>query len=251
MPVLSGNHQYDTVADVNSRVRSAVNDNNGQLYPDGSAALLNAVRNAYNWLYGQIVRLQGQPFTVTISDVAYTPGVTAGQEENISGLLPIDMYMPITVYYRLNTSEEYREVSRRQRLLPRTQQAPDRVVEWEFRGNTIFVIAPSQPGMFRFSYTPLLANVALVTDPILINNAKEAIANYAAYELFQARGQMINASARLGNGEDPGKVPTGAKGFAALVLDHLILNEQEIPRRGARFAASEIDLGGWFISTQP
>ena len=239
MPVLSGGHVTNTVADVNSRVRSIVNDNNAQLYPDNAPGLLNAVRNAYNWLYGQIVRLQGETFRFVVSDIAYTPTV-AGQEQDLSPILPVDIYFPISLEFRLNTNEEYLPVERRQSLPSRTQQQPSRIMEWEFRGNTIFVVASTSTGLFKLTYVPLLGLVNVTTDLILINNAVEAIAHYAAYELLRARGQLMNAAAVLGNGEEPGKVPTGAKGFAAMVLDHLILNEQEIPRRGVRFGEGEV-----------
>jgi hypothetical protein len=113
-------------------------------------------------------------------------------------------------------------------------------MEWEFRGNTIFVISSTAPGLFKIRYIPLINLVNVTTDQILINNAVEAISHYAAHELFRRRGQLMNATAALGNGEEPGKIPTGAKGFAALILDHLVLNEQEIPRRGVRFGEGEI-----------
>jgi hypothetical protein len=71
MPVLSGNHVTNTVADVNSRVRSIVNDDNAQLWPDGNIGLLNAVRDGYNWLFGQVVRIQGQPNRLVVSDIVY------------------------------------------------------------------------------------------------------------------------------------------------------------------------------------
>lgn len=239
MPILSGSHLYSTLADVNSRVRSICNDNNAQLYPDGATGLLNAVRNAYTWLFGQVVRIQGPGPRTVVTDLTYTP-LNAGQEQDIGNILPVDVYFPVKLEFRLNTNEEYLPVERRQSLPSRTQQQPLRVIEWEFRGNTIVVIDGQSTGMFKLTYIPLLQQVNLVTDPILINNSIEAIAHYAAHELFRARGQMQNAMMALGNGEDAGKVPTGAKGFAAMVLDHIVLNEQEIPRRGGRFTETDI-----------
>jgi hypothetical protein len=244
MPVLLGNHVTNTIADVNSRVRSIVNDNNAQLYPDGQAGLLNAVRNAYTWMFGQIVRIQGETHKVRVSDIAYTPIAAAGSEDDLAPILPVDIYFPVQLEFRLNSNEEYLPVERRQSLPARTQQQPQRVIEWEFRGNTIFVIASQSGGLFRITYIPLLGLVNLTTDPIFINNAVEAIAHYAAYELTRARGQLMNAMAILGNGEDPGKIPTGAKGFASMLLDHLVLNEQEIARRGGRFTEGDVTNGG-------
>ena len=242
MSVLLGSHRTNTVSDVNGRVRSITNDNQGQLYPDNSIGLLNAVRNAYNWLYGQIVRLQGQTFRVVLSDIPYTPS-TAGQEQDLAGILPVDIYFPVKLEFRLNSGEEYVEVRRRQSLPPGTQTQPQRVQQWEFRGNTIFVIASQSTGQFKLTYMPLLGLVSSTSDPILINNSVEAIAHYAAYELFRARGQAMNAQMVLGDdGTRNGYIPTGAKGFAALVLDHLILNEQEIARRGQPFGNEEVSI---------
>lgn len=235
MPVVIQGATYPSVLDVNSRTRSIVNDDNAQLWPDGSTGLLNAVRDGYNWLFGQIQRIGGQALERVIQDVAYTP-TTSGEEQNISAILPADIYFPVLIEFRLSSTETYTPLDRRQKLPSRNNSQLERLTEWEFRGNNIFVISSNQAGLLKITYRSLLPIVMLTGDPILFINSVEAISHYAAYELFRRRGQMLNAQAALGDdGTRNGSIPTGAKGFASLILDHIIMDEQEIPRRGIPF----------------
>lgn len=232
---------YPTVADVNSRTRSIANDDNAQLYPDGSTQLLNAVRDAYTWLFGQVQRLQGQAFEKVVIDLVYVPS-TSGAEQDIASVLPADMYLPTRLEFRLNSGENYLTVDRREKLPSRNNENLQRLQEWEFRGNSIIVNSASQGGLIKLTYRPLLGSISLTTDQILIQNSVEAISHYAAYELFRRRGQRMQMIDALGDdGSRNGGVPFGAKGFAGLVLDHIILNEQDIPRRGQRFQETEVD----------
>jgi hypothetical protein len=232
MPLLGPSHITNTCADVNTRARSLLNDNSAQIWTD--AALLNFVRDAYTWLYGQVIRVGGGPFERVVIDIPYTP-ITAGMEQDIGAVLPADLYFPEKLEFRLNTGEEYVEIGRSTRLSSRTQQQPERIPEWEFRGNTIIVIASQSPGLLKLRYGALLPLLNGSSDTIGINNAVEAIAHYAASQAFDSRGQAMNASAKMGS-HDSGK---GAVGFADMILDHIVLNEQEIPRRGERFGDGE------------
>lgn len=242
MPVLvPGGAILNTIADVNSRVRSITNDDNAQLYPDGSTQLLNAVRDAYNWLYGQIQRIAGSTFEPVMTDITYTPSAP-GSRQDLGSILPADFYMPVKLEFRLNTSETYVELNRVDKVANRNQDILTRLTDWEFRGSSIIVNSSNAPGLLQLTYRSLLPAIALTTDPVLIPNAIEAIAHYAAYELFRRRGQMVNAMAAMGDdGSRNGNIPMGAKGFASMILDHLVLNEQEIPRRGQRYSNGGYD----------
>lgn len=231
----------NTLADVNSRIRSIVNDDNGQLWPDGSTGLLNACRDAYNWLYGQILIMSGSTFDAVVTDIVYTPS-TSGEEQDLLSILPVDMYLPSKLEFRLNSSETYQEIDRKQNLRSRNTQQLQRPPEWTRRGHTIVVVSGNTPGLLKLTYRSLLPTINLTTDPILIPNAIEAIAHYAAAELFRRRGQMVNMQTAMGDdGKKNGGIPFGAKGYASMVLDHIIMNEQEVPRRGVRFGAGSLD----------
>lgn len=232
----------NTLADVNSRVRSIVNDDNAQLWPDGSTGLLNACRDAYNWLYGQIVRLSGGTFRRVIEDIAYTP-TTSGEEQDLVAILPADMYFPRFLEFRLNTGEQYAEINRVQRIPSRNTEQLERPTEWEKRGHTIIVASGNQAGLLKLTYDSLVPTLTLTTDQIVMQNAIEALAHYAASELFRRRGQMNQMQAAMGDdGSRNGSIPFGAKGFASLILDHIVLDEQDIPRRGVRFTESSADV---------
>lgn len=236
MPVLIGNRLTDTVGDVNDRVRSLMNDDNAQLYPNNSTQLLNAVRDAYTWMFGQIQRLQAGTFEKVEVDIAYTAG-TSGEEQDISPILPIDLYYPTKLEFRLNSGETYAEIDRKQHLRSRNNQQLERPIEWEWRGQTIFLTSGNQNGFLKITYKSLLPDIVLTTDPIEMANVKEAMAHFAASELARRRGQWQLMTSLIGDdGTRNGGIGYGAKMFAALALDHIILNEQDIPRRGARFS---------------
>lgn len=223
----------NTVADINSRARSLLNDDNAQIWTD--AALLNLVRNGYNWLYGQIQTICGQSFSRAVIDLPYTPSNTPGSEQDLSSILPSDLYLVTQFYFRLSTSEEYLPVNRVQRLPSRTQEQPVRLLEWERRGNSIIVNSGTTAGLIKLYYDGLLPLVNGAGDSILIDNAVEAIAHFTASQSFGRRGQVANAAAMMGSVNSK----TGATFFADMILSHIIRDEQEIARRGQSFSGND------------
>lgn len=242
MPNLQAAQIVNTLADVNSRVRSLMNDDNAQLYPDGSTQLLNAVKNAYTWLHGLIVKFDRATFENVITDIPYAPAV-AGEEQDLAAVLPADMYMPVQVEFRLTLSETYNIVDRKGKLPSRNTEQNERPIEWERRGQSIFVNSGNMPGYLKLTYISLVPSIALVTDSIKINNAVEALAHKAAAELAGRRGQWMTMNAMIGTDGTTGNggIGTGAKHYAAMILDHLVMDEQEIPSRGARFGEGGVD----------
>jgi hypothetical protein len=238
MPVLPSSHLTKTVADVTSRARSALNDDGAQIWTD--AVLMPFVRGAYMWLYGQIQAIGGSGQEITLPDIIYTPSVAVGSQEDLSFLLPVDLYLPLSIEFRLNTGEEYVLVDRRQALPSRTQQQPVRPAEWVWQGRTIKIVALANAGLFKIRYISLLPEIALVTDPIAIDNAVEALGEYTAYLGYRRRGQVMQAQGCLGSTQSRG----GAVFHADLLLDAIIRDEQSVPRRGVRFGGGSQDLFG-------
>lgn len=242
MPNLQAAQIVNTLADVNSRTRSLMNDDNAQLYPDGSTQLLNAVKNAYTWLYGLIVKFDRSTFEVVITDIPYAPAI-AGEEQDLASILPADMYLPLQVEFRLNLTETYNVVDRKGKLPSRNTEQNERPLEWERRGQSVIINSGTMPGYIKFTYISLVPSIALITDPIKINNAVEALAHKAAAELASRRGQWMTMNAMIGDDGTTknGGIGTGAKGYAAMILDHLVMDEQDIPSRGTRFGEGGVD----------
>jgi hypothetical protein len=241
MPVLLGNRIVNTVGDVNNRIRSLMNDDNAQLYPDNSTQLLNAVRDAYAWMYGQVMKMQASTFEKVVIDLPYTPA-TGGEEQDLSAILPIDLYIPILLEFRLTTQETYQVIDRKTKLPSRNTEQLQKPPEWEWRGQTIFVNSGNQNGFIKLTYRSLVPSISLTTDSLAIANTLEAMAHYAASELARRRGQWQLMQSLIGDdGMRNGGIGTGAKFFASLALDHIIMEEQEIPSRGARFGEAAVD----------
>jgi hypothetical protein len=137
--------------------------------------------------------------------------------------------------YRANSSEEWQPVQRRDRLPERATQIPERIYEWEWRNRSIWVVSANQPGLIRLRYVSLLPTLSIAPDPVLITNVLEALAHRTAYEAYKRRGQVPLAQSEKAD----------AKEFMDQVLDHLILNDQYIGRRGERFG----DANGDGVST--
>jgi hypothetical protein len=216
-----------TYGDVTSRVRSIMNDDSAQIWTD--TVLQNHVRNAYTWVYNEITKMVDVSFekvTAPGGDIQYTP-TSPGQEQDLgeAGFLPADLYLPMDLQYRANVSEEWQPVARKDRLPERSTQIPERIYEWEWRSRSIWVISANQPGLLRLRYISLLPTLSVATDPILITNVTESLAHRTAFEAYARRGQIPLSQAAKGN----------AKEFMDQVLDHLVLNDQYIGRRGQRF----------------
>jgi hypothetical protein len=213
-----------TYEDVANRARSILNDDGGQIWTD--SFLLNHINSAYRWVYNNIARYVDTSFIkVSNPDIIYVTTGLPGQEQDIGGILPQDLYLPIDMQFRANISEEWQPVNRRDRLPERATQIPERLYEWEWRGRSIWVIAANQNGLIRLRYLSLLPLLFLSADQILITNAVEAMSHRTAYEAYKRRGQVPLAQSEKADAQE----------FMDQLLDHLILNDQYIGRRGQRF----------------
>lgn len=213
-----------TLFDVFERARYNLNDRPGTFWKDIN--LLGHVQNAYSWMFSNISVLVDKPFE-KIATLTYTANT-----EDLLSILPADLYVPILLEFRKNTNEEWKDVNRVDRLRSRETQTNDRVIEWEWRLRTILVNKATNGGLLRLRYSSLLTDLALETDPILMDNVVEALAYYTASDAFDSRGQEKMASKNLAKADH----------FLGLVKDKLILNEQMIPRRGQRYSTQARDL---------
>lgn len=232
MPVISGQFTA-TYGDVASRTRSCLNDDGGQIWTD--TVLQNPIRDAYTWVYNECIKICDVDFekvTAPGGDIVYTPSV-AGQEQDLgaAGLLPADLYRPLTLQFRANASEEWQAINRRDVLPERATQIPERIYEWEWRNRSIWVVSANQPGLLKLKYLSLLPQLSIAADSVLITNVLEAMAHRAAYYAFKRRGQIPLSQSEKAD----------AKEFMDQVLDYLVLNDQNIARRGARFGDAMTD----------
>ena len=232
MPVIPGTWQI-TYGDVTSRVRSCLNDDGGQIWTD--TVLQNHIRDAYTWVYNECVKICDVDFekvTAPGGDIQYTPTVPGSEQDLGAGnMLPADLYRPLDLQYRANTQEEWQAVNRRDRLPERATQIPERIYEWEWRNRSIWVISTNQPGLLRIRYLALLPQLSIAPDPVLITNVLEAMAHRAAYYAYKRRGQIPLSQSEKADASE----------FMNQILDYLVLNDQNVVRRGTRFGDAMSD----------
>jgi hypothetical protein len=224
------------VSDVITRAQSNLNDTGAQIW--NLPSLLGHLRNAYAWMYNEIMKACDATFEKVSADLVYTPplAAAANQEQDLGpnglAIIPADLYQPISVEFRLNTTEEWVPLNRVSRLSSRVSQPTARVYDWEWRNRTIFVWPSTQAGLIRIRYQLLLPILTAGGDSILMDNILEALAYYTAADAYRRRGQHTQATAMMGS-EVP---PTGAIGFMSQIVTQCVLNDQTISRRGQRFS---------------
>lgn len=206
-----------TLASVYARARAHLNDSAGAFWTD--ALLLEHAKEAYDWIFDHISRVEDVSF-VKVANDAYS--ADADTLTNI----PTDLYLPEKLEFRKNTSEEWSEVNRVDSLRSRETEKPDRVVEWEWRGRTVFVNKASEAGLWRLRYLALLPVLTSGTSQLLMDNMVGAMGAYTAKQAFESRGMAGQAAAKLASAET----------HLNLVMSHLVKNQQEVPRRGVAFS---------------
>lgn len=215
-----------TFADVLGQAAAFLNDPAKKYYTDG--ILLPHAKAAYNWLYNEIARVTETPIEKQVS-LNYTANAA-----DLASITPADFYEPIKLEWRLNTSEEWREVDRKDSLPSRagTGSTLTELKEWEYRDRIMYVNPSSQSGLVRLTYLGLLADPSSGSSAILFDNAVNALAYYTAAQAAGVRGQIKVIEALMGSRTQR----TGALGFAEQLTDIIIKNEQLVPRRGRAFS---------------
>lgn len=215
-----------TVADVNTQARALLNDQAATFYTD--AILLPHVKAAYSWAANEISRLTPSP-KKKITVLNYTTPAA-----DLSAVMPADHYQPEKLEWRLNTSENFVEVSRLDALPSRdgSGEQLDTVREWVYRDRIIYVNVSTRSGLLRLTYLGLVPELVNSASPILYDNLHMALAYYTASVAAGSRGQGPRMAALMGSREQR----IGALGFMEQVLDIVMKNEQLVPRRGVAFS---------------
>lgn len=220
-----------TLKEVYTFARANLNDVGKSFWTD--AKLLPHAQQAYRWMYLVISRYIKSGFEKLTDGIATVAGDTT-----IGGTIgsnqPADLFTPIQVDFRKNTSEEWVELARVDRLPSRelSENQTDRILEWEWRNRLIYVSKSTEAGLVRIRYLGIPTMVRAENDPILMDNVVEALADYTAYKAYSSRGQHNQAKIQLGDEEEG----TGARGMLSEVVNILVQNNQLVPRVGRSFS---------------
>lgn len=213
-----------TYADVITRAQALLNDRAGAIWT--TANLLPHLSNAQNRVFSEIGKHSTVEFRKQTTGLVYVQAT-----EDISAILPADLYQPEKLEWRKDTGEEWQDVDRKD-AVPTNELSSnqvDRVIYWAYRNRTILVNKATQGGLLRLTYFSLLADPTGTSSQILMDNVVEALAYFAAMDAYGSRGQIGQMDVML---------KLGASQLDNLV-SHIILNQQMIPHRGIKFSGQE------------
>jgi hypothetical protein len=230
----------ETISRVADRARGNLNDQGAQLWSDN--LLLPHISNAYEWAYSKMAvyeptavrKTVGQPYTDATDDIIVPANTT-----NITTLLPVDMWLPEKLEYRLSTSEEWVPMDRRTALPSQITATVDIPTTWVWQNRQLFMNPAASDARIRLTYISLFPHIddtgADVANRLLLDDVVAALAFYAAGSAYASRGQTEQAKAMMGS-ENENEFP-GALGMMDLAIRVLVQNQQKIPRRGAPYSS--------------
>jgi hypothetical protein len=206
----------------------------------------------FNFIVGQLVNIAGNTVSglngvFPVATVSYSTnqftfasgvvntgvnGTAQGTIVDLQSLVPADMWVPITLEWRLDPSEEWTPLNRVHALPSQETDPPSELTNWEYRGRDIFVNQATSNGFLRLRYLSLFPSLIVneanpAAQSILIDNAVEALAYYTAASAYASRGQLTQAAAMRTEGDD----------FTVAIKAILIQNMQRIATRSARFSS--------------
>lgn len=195
MPVV-GTTAYNTAGQITSLVRSLLNDAPGNLFTD--AVLLPYVNAAYRKTQRALSNVQSGTFlsddvllvvpAVTVVDSSAQVSVTDATAP--PNQLPTDLLVPLKLWERPNLgSDDFVEMTdlTNHDGLPSEPQV-GRLRFWEWRADGLYFLGATQDTQIRLRYEKSYPDLTDATSPVLIRNAQEALAYFAAAMAGAARG---------------------------------------------------------------
>jgi hypothetical protein len=187
---------YNTAGQITSLVRSLLNDAAGNLFTDGT--LVPYLNSAYRKLQralenvGSGSQLSDDALLLVPAIAAVDPAarVAITDASVSSGQLPGDLLVPLRLWERPSGSGadfvEMADLSD-QGGLPSQPQGPTLQL-WEWRADGIYLLGATQDTQVRLRYRKAFPDLIDGSSPVLIRNAQEVLAFFAAAMASAARG---------------------------------------------------------------
>jgi hypothetical protein len=198
MPIV-GSSAYNTAGQITGLVRSCLNDASGTLFTDG--LLMPYVNSAYRKVQRALANIQSGTFivdnvTVVVPAVAAVDSsaqVAITDATASPNQLPTDLLVPRKLWERLSgSSDDFVEMTdlTNHGGLPSEPQM-DRLRYWEWRADGLYFLGATQDRQVRIRYEKAFPDLSDATSVVLIRNAQEPIAYYAAAMGALARGSPL------------------------------------------------------------
>jgi hypothetical protein len=198
MPVV-GSSAYNTAGAITTLMRSLLNDSAGNLFTDG--LLIPFVNSAYRKVQRALANAGVGTFIVDNVAVVVTAVAAADASLQVvindatapPNQLPTDLLVPVKLWERKNLSTddfiEMVDLTDHGGLPSRPQGLTLNV--WEWRGDGIYFLGATQDVQVRIRYQKAYPDLADATSNVLVRNAQEAIAFFAAAITAMSRGSPL------------------------------------------------------------
>lgn len=198
MPVV-GSSAYNTAGQVTALVRSLLNDSPGNLFTD--SLLIPYVNSGYRKVQRALANCGGGAFIVDNATVVVSAVAAPDPSAQVSitdatappNQLPTDLILPLQLWERPNLSTQnfapMVDLTRHGGLPSRPQGFTLSV--WEWRADGLYFIGATQDTQVRIRYAKAYPDLTDATSVILMRNAQEAIAYFAAAMAAMARGSPL------------------------------------------------------------
>ncbi len=198
---LSGSSAYGSVANINSLIRSLLNDAAGNVFTD--SVLLPYVNGAYRTLQRKVANAGGDAF-VTDNVLLVVAAVPANQQDPETqavindatappNQLPSNLLIPLKIWERPNLSTddfvEMVDLTNKGGLPPRMQGTALGV--WEWRTDGLYFIGATQDTQIRLRYQSSFPDLTGPTDIALVRGAQECLAYMAVGLAGMSRGSPL------------------------------------------------------------
>jgi hypothetical protein len=198
MPVV-GSSAYNTAGTITTLMRSLLNDSAGNLFTDG--LLIPFVNSAYRKVQRALANAGVGTFIVDNVTVVVTAVAAADASLQVvindatapPNQLPTDLLVPVKLWERKNLSTddfiEMVDLTDHGGLPSRPQGLTLDI--WEWRGDGIYFLGATQDVQVRIRYQKAYPDLADATSNVLVRNAQEAIAFFAAAIAAMSRGSPL------------------------------------------------------------
>ncbi len=200
MPIV-GSSAYNTAGQITALVRALLNDAAGNLFTDG--VLIPYLNAAYRKAQRALANVGSGVFLVdnVMVVVPAVAAVDSSVQVSITDAtpppnqLPTDLLVPAKLWERANGStDDFVEMVdlTDHGGLP-SQPQGQQLQFWEWRADGLYFLGATQDTQVRIRYWKAFPDLVDATSPVLIRNAQEPLAYFAAAMAALARGSPLAA----------------------------------------------------------
>ncbi len=174
-------------------------------------------------------------FDEALATVTYTTATTPPTDLSTQTGYPTDMWQPLLLRERKDSTEQWVDMAQVRRLAARD---PDtRLIEWEWRGNVIYVLGATENRQVEIRYEQIPAELLNPTDALKITGGEPILSHLAAAYAARVRGQR----------ELAGDFETEGTQRLETLISRMVAQQQYAERRPRPFRTREVHGAGRWV----